>query len=162
VTGEETGGRFAIVEAVATRDAASPRHRHLREDELLYVLEGALHVLSAGAWADIPAGAAVRLPRGVEHAVVATEGARVLAILTPAGFEGFYGELAAAEPAGVPVPGVERLVATAARFGCEITGPPPSRRRSATRRPRAADKTPTCEPIMAPPNPAARQRRTGG
>jgi hypothetical protein len=66
----------------------------------------------------------VILPRGVEHAlVVATETARVLIFIAPAGFEGFYREIGAADARSTDV---ERLVATAAaRYGCEITGPTP-------------------------------------
>jgi hypothetical protein len=65
---------------------------------------------------------AVFLERGVEHAFAAlTQKARVLSFLTPAGFEGFYREMGAIESE------VERLVATAAKYGCEITGPAPRR-----------------------------------
>jgi hypothetical protein len=74
----------------------------------------------------VPAGGAILLPRGAEHAVVAvTPEARVLTILTPAGFEGFHREWAATA-AGAASPSLERLVALAARYGCEITGPPPT------------------------------------
>jgi hypothetical protein len=63
------------------------------------------------------------LPRGVEHAhVVATELARMLVFVVPAGLEGFYREVGAL---GASPPDVERLVAMAARYGCEITGPTP-------------------------------------
>ena len=124
VGGEETGGRFALVETVEERCAEPPRHLHHWEDETLYVLEGALDVWVAGGWVEVPAGAAVFLARGVEHAFrVETARARVLVFLTPAGFEGFYREMDAAGSE------VERLVATAARYGCEITGPAPARSR---------------------------------
>lgn len=120
VGGEETGGRFALVETVEKRGAELPRHLHHWEDETLYVLEGSLAVWVAGGWVEVPAGAAVFLARGVEHALcVSTQRARVLVFLTPAGFEGFYREMS-----GVGSE-VERLVATAARYGCEITGPAP-------------------------------------
>ena len=120
IGGEVTGGRFALVEIVEARGKAAPRHRHHWEDEALYVLAGALRVCVGGVWADVPAGAAVVLPRGVEHAVAAaTATARVLAVVAPAGFEGLYRDVAGAAP------GLERLVALAARYGCEITGPPP-------------------------------------
>ena len=124
VAGEETGGRFALVETVEERGSEAPRHLHHWEDEALYVLEGSLSVWVAGRWVEAPAGAAVFLARGVEHALsAATEGARVLSYFAPAGFEGFYSELGAAAIA----PDVERLVATAARYGCEIVGPAPER-----------------------------------
>ena len=124
VGGEETGGRFALVEKVEERGAEPPRHLHHWEDEALYVLEGSLDVWVAGEWVEVTAGAAVFLARGVEHAfAVSTERARVLVFLAPAGFERFYREMDAVEPE------VERLVATAARYGCEITGPAPERSR---------------------------------
>jgi len=63
----------------------------------------------------------VFLPRGVEHVCAAAAGkARVLSFFAPAGFERFYGEMADPGP-----PDVERLVTTAARYGCEIDGPRP-------------------------------------
>jgi quercetin dioxygenase-like cupin family protein len=130
VAGEETGDRFALIETVEEPGAEAPRHIHHREDEALYVLEGSLDVWIASRWVEVPAGAAVFLPRGVEHTfVVATERARVLALVAPAGLEGFYRETDAARSE------VERLVATAARYGCEITGPVPARPETGVRRP---------------------------
>ncbi len=121
IGGAETGGRLAVAEEVIGRGAELPRHCHHWEDEALYVLEGELAVCLGGEWRWVPAGGAILLPRGVEHAVaVVGEEARVLTVLTPAGFEGFYRELAGAAP------DLDRLVATAARYGCEITGPPPA------------------------------------
>ena len=122
VAGEETGGRLAIVETVELRGAEPPRHCHHWEDEALYVLGGELAVCLGAEWRRVPAGQAVLLPRGLEHGfAVVGEEARVLTVLTPAGFEGFYRELTGAAS------DLERLVATAARYGCEITGPPPGR-----------------------------------
>jgi quercetin dioxygenase-like cupin family protein len=126
IAGEETGGKLALVETLEVRGAKQPRHLHHGEDETLYVLEGALSVWVGGGWVEAPAGTAVFLPRGVEHAsVVATRVARVLTLLAPAGFEGFYREM---DTAGEYPPDVEHLVVTAARYGCEITGPTPKRR----------------------------------
>jgi len=120
VDGEETGGRFALVETVEVWGGGLPRHRHHWEDEALYVLEGELAVCLGDERIAASAGTVVLLPRGVEHAVAAvTQEARALAVFTPAGFEGFYREL------GEAAPDLERLVAMAARFGCEITGRAP-------------------------------------
>ena len=126
VGGGETGGRFALVETSEERGAEPPRHLHHMEGETLCVLDGSLDVWVAGEWIEVPAGAAVFLPRGVEHAfAVASERARVLSLFVPAGFEGFYREMGAAD-----APDVERLVVLAARYGCEITGPAPERYRA--------------------------------
>ena len=103
---------------VEERGAEPPRHLHHWEDETLYVLEGSLSVWVAGKWVEAPAGVAVFLARGVEHALsAATDRARVLSFFAPAGF---YRELGATSASDV-----ERLVATAARYGCEIVGPAP-------------------------------------
>ncbi len=50
ITGEETGGRFALIQTVEVRGEEPPRHRHEREDEILHVLDGALRVWIAGSW----------------------------------------------------------------------------------------------------------------
>ncbi len=125
----ETAGRVALIETVVEPGSEPPCFRHYWEDKLLYVLAGALNVYVAGRWIEAPAGAAVWLPRGVEHTYVAAARTRVLAMFTPAGFEGFYRELDAPCPW---VHEIERVVATAARYGCELTGPhpgpPPARR----------------------------------
>ena len=123
VWGEETAGRCGLVETVQRRGARPPRHLHAAEDETLYVIEGFLSVWVAGEWVEAPAGTALFVPRGVEHAFLAeTAKARVLSFFAPAGFERFYGEMAAVSPSDV-----ERLVTTAARYGCEIVGPTPER-----------------------------------
>jgi len=44
VWGEETAGRYGLVERVEERGAHPPRHLHLREDEALYVIEGSTSV----------------------------------------------------------------------------------------------------------------------
>jgi quercetin dioxygenase-like cupin family protein len=123
VRGEDTAGRCGVVETVEERGAHQPRHLHLQEDETLYVIEGSLSVWVAGEWVEAPAGTALFMPRGVEHALLAeTEKVRVLSFFAPAGFERFYGEMATRDSLDV-----ERLVTTAARYGCEIAGPTPER-----------------------------------
>ena len=129
VAGEATGGRFALIETRARRGDGPPRHLHTREDEVVYVLEGRLTVYRGEEPLDAPAGTCVLLPRGGEHTYrVESEEARLLVFLLPAGLEGCYRELdqAARGADGAPGEGsdqVERLVATAARYGVEITGP---------------------------------------
>ena len=123
VGAEDSAGRCGLVETLEERGAYPPRHLHHREGETLYVIEGSLSVWVAGEWVEAPAGTALYLPRGVEHALLAeTEKARVLSFFAPAGFERFYGEMATVGPLDV-----EHLVTTAARYGCEIAGPSPER-----------------------------------
>lgn len=127
VTGERTAGRFALVEAVERRGAAHPLHVHSREDELIYVLQGQVRFHQDGAWFERRAGESVLLPKGHEHTyVVGSAGARLLVVLVPAGLEDYYRELV--QPAGGPCAyqDAERLVVVAARYGVDITGPPPA------------------------------------
>ena len=96
---ESTGGAFSIVEEIDGVDA--PPHVHEREDELFYVLEGE-HVFTVGG-VEFPAGPGdtVFAPRGVSHAqrrVVPRTG-RTLSMYSPAGFEAFFRDLAAADSA---------------------------------------------------------------
>ncbi len=97
---ESTGGAFAIIEEIEPLD--TPLHVHSNEDELFYVIEGE-HVFRIGE-DEFPAGpgAVVFAPRHVPHAhrrVVPRVG-RFLTMVSPAGFEGFFRELSAAETAG--------------------------------------------------------------
>jgi quercetin dioxygenase-like cupin family protein len=123
VGAETTAGRLALIETVERRGEEPPCHRHYWEDELIYVLAGELALYIEGKWLSFPPARAVMVPRSVEHTfAVLSDTARLLTVFTPAGFEGFYRELG---QAGGDVYILERWVATAARFGCEITGPHP-------------------------------------
>ncbi len=84
-TGEKTNGAFCLVDETAGRGETVPMHRHSRDLESIYVVEGELSVFldnapgqraAAGAFAHIPAGAA----HGFR---VESESARYLLITTP-------------------------------------------------------------------------------
>ena len=97
---ETTGGAFTLFEEREPVD--TPLHIHEHEDELFYVLEGE-HIFQVGE-REFRAGPGdlVYAPRGVPHAqkrVVPRTG-RVLILTSPAGLEGFFRQLAAADSAG--------------------------------------------------------------
>ena len=99
---DNTGGAFTVIEESDPLD--TPRHVHAHEDELFIVLEGE-HVFEIGdrEFAAGP-GAVVFAPRGVPHAhrrAVPRTG-RFLTLTSPAGFERFFRELAAAEQSNEP------------------------------------------------------------
>jgi quercetin dioxygenase-like cupin family protein len=122
MAGEATGGRFALIQMIVRREHEPPSHLHTREDEVVYVVEGTIVVSVDGARAEYHAGEAVFLPRGHAHAYqLCTDEAHLLVLAVPAGIEGFYAEL---EDARGDTRYVERLIAVAARYGLEITGPP--------------------------------------
>ena len=96
-----TGGAFALFEEVPPL-ADTPLHMHEREDELFYPLDGE-HVIQVGDEEfRVSPGGLVFAPRGVPHAQrrVGPHEGRLLVMTAPAGFEGFFRELAAAHRAG--------------------------------------------------------------
>lgn len=126
--GTATAGRVALVELFIQPGTEPPCHRHYWEDKLLYVLEGKIAVFNAGQWHMAPIGTAVPVPRGTEHtfAVLGHQAARLLLVFTPAGFEQLYQEMGTATPWIAREPyGLDRWVAKAARYGCEVTAPHP-------------------------------------
>jgi quercetin dioxygenase-like cupin family protein len=96
--GEQTNGTLALLEfRVAPDYPVPPPHVHAREDEVTYVLEGALEVTIGGEARIVRAGEAIFKPRAVPHsfAIAGGEPARFLETLTPAGFEGYFRAVAA-------------------------------------------------------------------
>ena len=97
---ETTGGSFSILEEIDPLD--TPLHVHKNEDELFFVLEGE-HVFQVGD-EEFPAGPGdmVFAPRGTPHAQrrVKPRTGRVLVLMSPAGLENFFRELAQADREG--------------------------------------------------------------
>jgi quercetin dioxygenase-like cupin family protein len=132
VSGEQTGGAFALADHLARRGNASPVHVHDRDDETFFVLDGELRVFVGEEEHTAGPGTVAVLPRCVSHAYVVTSAtARFLTLHTPAGFEWFateVGEPAQAltlppPPAGPP--DFAALAQAAARHQITILAPPP-------------------------------------
>jgi mannose-6-phosphate isomerase-like protein (cupin superfamily) len=118
---EETGGGFSLVEhPIPPRGLVAPVHRHAREDEYSYVLEGRMGALLGDdvVYADV--GDFVFKPREQWHTFwnAGDEPCRILEIIVPGGFEHFFDELAAAQEQ--PDFTQDDLVELAARFGHEF------------------------------------------
>lgn len=99
--GVQTRGAFTLFEEVPPMGDTS-LHVHEREDELFYVLEGE-HVFRVGEQEHrVGPGGVVFGPRGVPHAQrrVDPGRGRLLVLTAPAGLEGFFRHLAAAQEAG--------------------------------------------------------------
>lgn len=129
-TGRETANRFDLLDQRVPPGYAPPRHRHGREDEAWYVLEGDATFYCGDDVFAAEAGAFVFLPQGVEHAFkVGSSGARLLTLTAPSGFAGFVAELgepSASRSIRDPAPVDERrLEEVASRYGIVLTGPPP-------------------------------------
>lgn len=102
VSGADTGGAFAIVEHPIEPGRLVFPHTHLHDDEYSYVLEGTIgarvgeHELVAGP------GSYVIKPRGLMHTFwnAGPGPARLLEVISPAGFEAYFIELAEAGDPG--------------------------------------------------------------
>ncbi len=134
VISDETGGAFALGEALVRPGGEPPLHVHAREDETFYVLEGEVTFHRGHERIDVRTGDAVMMPRGVQHGfAVRTPTARMLQAFTPGGLEDAFRALSEPAPidelppapTGPPSPDlVETMTARSADYGVEFTGPP--------------------------------------
>lgn len=116
---EDSGGGFSLVEhTLAARTLAAPLHRHTREDEYSFVLEGRLGALLGEDEVFAEAGTLVYKPRGQWHTFwnAGDTPVRLLEIISPGGLEQLFRKLG--EPGGEYDP--ETLPALAAEYGCEV------------------------------------------
>ena len=93
----ETGGGFSLVEhPIPPRGLAAPLHRHSREDEYSYVLEGRMGALLGDDEVYAEPGDLVFKPRDQWHTFwnAGDEPCRILEVISPGGFEHFFREFA--------------------------------------------------------------------
>jgi mannose-6-phosphate isomerase-like protein (cupin superfamily) len=118
VDGEVAGERFSLVEhPMSARALAAPLHRHAHEDEYSFVIEGRMGALLADQVLEAGPGDLVFKPRGEWHTFwnAGDEPCRILEIISPAGFEGFFAEL-------VDLGGVSQAEPAVLRGLCERYG----------------------------------------
>jgi mannose-6-phosphate isomerase-like protein (cupin superfamily) len=120
VAGGPTEGRFALVEhPIVPRGLAAPVHIHTREDEFSFVLEGrwGFQLRSDVVYAE--PGDLVYKPRDVWHTFwnATDQPARLLEIISPAGFEQLFVELA--ELLETDPDNVDAINALGAKYGLD-------------------------------------------
>jgi quercetin dioxygenase-like cupin family protein len=114
LAGEESGGDWAVVEWRLRAGDEPPIHIHTREDETLYVLDGAITAFVGDERIEVEAGSYAALPKDVPHGLsVRGEEVRLLVTLEPAGAEYLF------------VPRDEND-ADPSRFGIVLKGPAPA------------------------------------
>ena len=129
-TGEETQGQFALIEAVSRKGNDPPPHTHRREDEIFYVLEGEVVASVGDHTIKGTPGTMIFLPRDVRHSfTIESEHARMLILVTPAGFEGWFKEFGVPAQAMTLPPAVEpayedvqRMLDAAPKYGLDFAG----------------------------------------
>jgi quercetin dioxygenase-like cupin family protein len=122
IGGDESGGGFSLVEhPMPPRRLAAPMHRHANEDEYSYVLEGRVGAKLGDEVVYGEPGDLIFKPRNQWHTFwnAGDEPARILEIISPAGFEQFFAEVVAM-PADAPPSDPQQRGARAARYGLEF------------------------------------------
>ena len=119
--GPEAENRFSLVEHPMSAWAlAAPLHRHHNEDEYSYVIEGRMGALLGDEHLEAGPGDLVHKPRGQWHTFwnAGDEPCRILEIISPAGFEGFFAELV--DLGGVLAANPEQLGELCQRFALDM------------------------------------------
>ena len=114
-------GGFSLVEhPMSARALAAPLHRHIREDEYSYVIEGRMGALLGDDVLDAGPGDLVLKPRGEWHTFwnAGDEPCRILEIISPAGFEEFFRALV--DLGGVAQANPETLGELCERYALEM------------------------------------------
>ena len=121
IPGADTETRFSLVEhPIPPRSLAAPLHRHNREDEYSFILEGRMGALLGDDVVEAGPGDLVYKPRDQWHTFwnAGDEPALILELISPAGFEQFFAELAPITAGGAPDP--EAMGELCARYALDI------------------------------------------
>lgn len=130
-TGAETEGKYAMWEAVVPPGSGPPPHRHSREEESFYVLEGEITFTVDGREVKAGPGTFANMNVGSLHSFGnrSDKPARMIISVAPAGLEQMFFETGiplepGAKSAPPPSPAeIDRLLAAAPRYGVEILPP---------------------------------------
>jgi quercetin dioxygenase-like cupin family protein len=126
--------RLGVALVTQPPGVATPLHRHTREAEAFYLLNGRMDYRAGDEDYELYAGCFMYLPAGLPHAfrIRGDEPARFLAMVEPGGLLGLYDEV------GIPaaelrLPGddglspeveIPRWMEVSGRYGLEVVGPP--------------------------------------
>jgi len=123
LTARETAGEYYTFECVTPGGVGIPPHVHSQEDEIIQVTVGEFDVMLGGKTQRARAGALIHFPRRIPHAfqnVGAATGKTLWTVIPGAGFEKFFGELAAL-PKGPP--DLAKVAAIFGKYGMEVLPP---------------------------------------
>lgn len=123
ITGGQSGGGFALLEQpLAPRALAAPLHRHSREDEYSFVLKGRIGALLGDEVVFGEPGDLIFKPRGQWHTYwnASDDESRMVEIISPAGFEGYFDEMIKLFAAAGERPQPDVAAGVAVRYGLEL------------------------------------------
>ena len=97
----DTDGMYTLLEITAPPGLQTPLHVHYRDDEGFYVLEGSVTIEVGDQTVELGPGQHAFGPRNIPHRfTVGPDGAHMIWVLTPGGFDDFVDEVSA--PADTP------------------------------------------------------------
>jgi mannose-6-phosphate isomerase-like protein (cupin superfamily) len=113
ITADQTGGSLGCFEDEVPAGEGPPFHVHDNEDEFFRVLEGRFAFWCNGTRVDLAEGGVICVPRGAVHRFqnIGQGLGRVMVVVTPGGFEGFFHAVDAA-----PGASMEQIGQIAAQF----------------------------------------------
>ena len=121
IPGADSDTRFSLVEhPMPPRALAAPLHRHNREDEYSFILEGRMGALLGDDVVYAEPGDLVHKPRNQWHTFwnAGDTPCEIIEIISPAGFEQFFAELGPLAAAGAPDP--EAMGELCARYALDM------------------------------------------
>lgn len=125
LTQQETNGDAYVFTVVSPPGAGIPPHVHEREDEYIYIAEGAYEIFLNGRTHEAQTGALLHFPRHISHGFrnIGTTPSKTVWTVTPgANFEPFFAELGAL-PVDAP-PDLQKVAAIFRKYGMEVLPPP--------------------------------------
>lgn len=122
--GRETGGVVSAVESHDVPGGGPPPHVHQREDETFQILDGDSEWTVGEETFTAGEGSTIFAPRGVPHTdrCLGPTPGRLLCVITPAGFEGFFEDIGAMSPEQQQ--DIPRVIEIARTYGLEFLPPP--------------------------------------
>lgn len=130
-TGQDTDGKYAQFEAIVPPSGGPPPHRHSKEEEGFYILEGEVTFTIGDQKVVATPGMFANMPIGVPHAFKNESNAPAKMIITvaPAGLEEMFFEFGVplAEGATTALPPtkaeIDKLLTLAPKYGIELLIP---------------------------------------
>lgn len=129
----DTEGLLGVSVVTQPPGIATPLHRHTREAEAFFVLDGRISYQAGEQLHELEEGSFIYLPRGLPHAfrIRGTVPARFLAFTAPGGLMGLYDEVGIpaaerrlpGEDGQTPEVELPKWAEVGPRYGLEVVGP---------------------------------------
>jgi mannose-6-phosphate isomerase-like protein (cupin superfamily) len=116
---QQTGGGYYLFQAEFDAESGNRLHVHTNEDEVVFVLQGAIQIRLGDGRLEAGEGGVAHLPKGIPHALYnpLKTPLRIMALAIPGGIEKFFDELEAALQEGSMDEAKHRAISR--RYGIE-------------------------------------------